>query len=137
MKPIAQEALMGCAIACVASLAGISYKKMRGYFYNGKTKERISGFYNRDIISSLSKIGVSAKAYSIKRWGNKRIRVGTIVFIERLEKHPAGHYLLKTKRGWMNPWINYPDINPAKAGFQKRLPSRARWVIDIVKLRVG
>jgi ABC-type bacteriocin/lantibiotic exporter with double-glycine peptidase domain len=129
MKLITQEAPMGCAIACIASLSGLSYKQMRGYFSRGEIKEQTSGFYNRDIINALIKIGISAKAFSIKRWGNRKIKAGTIVFVERSKKYPAGHYLLKTKNGWMNPWINYPNINPAKAGFQKTLPGRLKWVI--------
>lgn len=137
MKIITQEAPMGCAIACSASLAGLSYKQMRKYFDNGKVKERTSGFYNRDIISALGKIGISVKAFSIRKWGNRRIKVGTIVFIERSKKYPMGHYLLKTKKGWMNSWINYPNINPAKAGFQKTLPSKARWFIEILSSTVG
>lgn len=133
MKPIPQEAPMGCAIACAASLTNQSYKKMRRYFDNGELKERTSGFYNRDIISALNKVKISAKAFSIKRWGKRKVKVGTIVFIERSKKYPAGHYLLKTKKGWMNPWINYPHINPAKAGFRKTLPSKASWVIETLR----
>ena len=131
MRLITQEAPMGCAIACTASLANLSYKQMRTYFDNGIIKEQTHGFYNRDIINALSNIKISAKAYGMKKWGNKNIELGTIVFIERSKKYTAGHYLLKTKNGWMNPWINYPHINPAKAGFQKTLPGKARWVIEI------
>jgi len=132
MKLITQEAPMGCAIACSASLADLSYKQIKRYFDNGDTKEQTSGFYNRDIVSALGKIGIQAKAFSIKRWGNKKIKIGTIVFIEHSKKYPAGHYLLKTKSGWMNPWVNYPNINPAKAGFQKELPGKIGWVIETV-----
>lgn len=133
MKLITQEAPMGCAIACTASLANLSYKQMRRYFDNGEIKEQTSGFYNRDIVIALNKINIKAKAFSKKRWGNKNMGFRTIVFIERSKKHPAGHYLLKTKNGWMNPWINFPNINPAKAGFQRKLPAKVRWVIGITK----
>lgn len=40
-----------------------------------------------------------------------------------------GHYILRTKKGWMNPWINYPSISPARAGFQKRLPGEVQWIL--------
>lgn len=130
MRPITQEASMGCAIACCASLLGLSYKQMRNYFDNGKIKEQTKGFYNRDIIDALGKLGISARAFSIKRWGNKKIKHGNIVFIGRSKNCPTGHYLLKTRDGWMNPWINYPNLNPAKAGFQKKLPGKAVWVIE-------
>ena len=130
MKLIVQEAPAGCVIACSASLAGLSYKKMRKYFDDGEMEEKTSGFYNRDIISALEKINIRAKAYSIKKWGNQKIKTGFIVFIGRSSQYPAGHYLLKTKRGWINSWINYPDINPAKAGFQKTLPGKIKWIIE-------
>lgn len=130
MKPITQEAPMGCAIACSASLAGLTYRQMRRYFDNGELKERTSGFFNKDIVSALDKAGIKAKGYSIKKWGNRKIGNGTIVFIKRSKKYPEGHFLLKTKTGWMNPWINYPNINPAKAGFQKTLPKKIDWVIE-------
>jgi len=54
---------------------------------------------------------------------------GAIVFVERSKKYPAGHYLIKTKKGWMNPWINFPNISSAKSGFQKVLPGKAQWII--------
>ena len=133
MKPIPQEAHMGCAVACAASLSNLSYKKMRRYFDDGKNKECTSGFYNRDIIKALSKIKITAKAFSIKKWSNKKIKLGTIVFIRQPKVNPFGHYILKTKKGWMNPWINFPYINPAKAGFQKILPGQIKWVITINK----
>ena|SRR3989338_6297977 len=130
MKPITQEAPMGCGIACCASLAGLSYKQMRKYFDNGDIKDKTSGFYNKDIVDALEKVGIRAKGYSVKKWGNKKVKVGTIVFVRRSKKYPEGHFLLKTKNGWMNPWINYSSINSAKAGFQKTLPDKIDWVIE-------
>lgn len=133
MKLITQEAFMGCAIACCASLAGLPYKQMKNYFDDGKTKEQTTGFYNRDIVSALGKLKIQTRAFSVKRWGNKKIKHGTIVFVGRSKNYPAGHYLLKTKNGWMDPWKNYPNINSAKAGFQKTLPGKARWIIETTK----
>lgn len=132
MKAITQEASMGCAIACSGSLAGLSYKQMRQYFDNGKSKEYSLGFYNCDIVEALEKFGIKTQAYSIKKWGKKKIKNGTIVFVGPSEEYLAGHYLLKTKQGWMNPWINYPNIKPAKAGFQKSLTSKPRWLITVI-----
>mgnify|MGYP001560080035 CR=1 FL=1 len=136
MKSITQERPMGCGIACAASLAGFSYKQMRRHFENGEMKDYTSGFYNRDIINALAKIKIKAKAHSIKKWGRKTIKIGTIVFTERSKNYPAGHYLLKTKNGWMNPWINFPNINSAKTGFQKTLSDKIMWVIEIVSSEV-
>ena len=120
---------MGCAIACAAALANLSYKQMRRYFNNGKIKEQASGFYNRDIVAALRMLKIEARACSIKKWSNKKIKVGSIVFIGSSRKYPMGHYILKTRRGWMNPWKNYPIINPAKAGFQKMPSGKIRWII--------
>ena len=133
MRLIAQEAPLGCAIACAASLADLSYKETRRYFDDGEIKEQTSGFYNRDIVNVLNKVGIRTKAYGIKRRGNRKIKFGSIVFIGSCPKYPAGHYLLKTINGWMNPWINFPHTKPIKAGFQKRLSGGARWIIEIIK----
>lgn len=131
MKLISQEAPMGCGLACAAAAANLSYKEMRKYFDNGKIKESSSGFYNRDIVKALSKINIKAKAFSVKQWGNKKIKPGNIVFIGKSKLYPFGHYLLKTGKGWMNPWINFPYINPAKAGFQKKIPGQIKWIIEV------
>ena len=136
MKPIPQEAPMGCAIACVASFLSLSYKETRKLFKDGKTREYTTGFYNRDILKTLKKRGIVAKAHNFNKTHNKKLKPGIIVFVERSNKYPAGHYLLKTKKGWMNPWINFPIINPAKAGFQKKLPGRARWIIEILQIQI-
>lgn len=130
MKKIPQEAPLGCAIACTASLVKLPYKQMRNYFDNAKLREQTTGFYNRDIVNALSKQEIAAKALSIKRFGKKYFKIGTIVFIGRSKNYPMGHYLLKTKNGWMNPWINFPQ-KPIKAGFQKKLPGEPKWVIQV------
>lgn len=130
MKAITQEAPMGCAIACCASLAGLSYKEMRKHFDRGDVKDMTTGFYNRDIVQALRRAGITAKGSSIKTFGNKSFKNGTIVFAARSKKYPEGHFLLKTPKGWMNPWINHPTITPAKAGFQKKPPEGIDWVIE-------
>ena len=132
MKPITQEAPMGCAVACCASLTDLTYMQMLRYFDNGEVKDRTTGFYNKDIVNALDKVGIKAMGHSIKRWGNKKIKNGTIVFIQRSKEYPDGHFLLKTRKGWMNPWINYPNINPARSGFQKKPPSEIDWVIETI-----
>ncbi len=130
MRTITQEASMGCAIACCASLAGLSYKQMRRLFEQGEVKDCSSGFYNRDIVQALKKVGINTRAYSLRQWGKKKIKEGTIVFVGPSKQYPAGHYLLKTKQGWMNPWINSPNIRPAKGGLQRDLPASPRWYIS-------
>jgi ABC-type bacteriocin/lantibiotic exporter with double-glycine peptidase domain len=133
MKLITQEAPLGCAIACAASLANVSYQQMGKYFDNRKIKEKTVGFHNRDIVVALSKMGIKTKVISSNKCNNRKIKIGTIVFTKRSKKYPVGHYLLKTPKGWMNSWINYPNIKPAKAGFQRTLPNKIRWVIEPVE----
>ena len=129
MKPVTQEQSMGCAVACVASLLRISYSKVLEFFKKSKAASSV-GYYCRDICQALQKAG---KKYQYQHVSpkNKRFlsKTGVIVFIKKSKQYPLGHYLLRTAKGWMNPWINYPHIKPAKAGIQKRLPGKAQWVI--------
>ncbi len=127
-KPITQEHTAGCAIACVASILNINYKKALNFF--NKDNVSIRGYYCSEIVKALNKNGLNYKSSKVnsktKRFLSKQ---GTIVFVKRSKKYPIGHYLLKTNNGWMNPWINFPEINPAKSGFNKKLPGKAQWII--------
>jgi hypothetical protein len=129
MKAIAQEAPMGCGVACAASLAGLSYKEMRKLFKDGEIKDKTTGFYNKDFVKAFSKLNIQAEGCTAKKWGAKRIKSGTIVFVSRSKKFPEGHFLLKTEKGWMNPWINLNAEGRPVAGFQKRLPGKGEWII--------
>ena len=127
-KLTAQEHSMGCGVACVASLLGISYKKSLRLFNKKYASTR--GYYLKELALALSKKGLDYKYSKITDVTKKSLKIpGSIVFIRRSKKYPAGHYLLKTDKGWMNPWINYPKINPAKSGFQKKLPGEPQWVL--------
>ncbi|MBP9731869.1 MAG: hypothetical protein KBD29_00195 [Candidatus Magasanikbacteria bacterium] len=130
MKKIPQEALLGCAIACTASRVGLSYKTMKRYFDNAKYKEKSGGFYNRDIVKALDKLGVNTTVLSMRRYGKKYFKTGTIVFVGYSAQFPAGHFLLKTKKGWMDSWINYLEL-PIRAGYRKKLPGTPEWIILI------
>ncbi|OGD62322.1 hypothetical protein A2215_03765 [Candidatus Berkelbacteria bacterium RIFOXYA2_FULL_43_10] len=130
MKPVVQKHPFGCAIACVAHVLGIRYDNALTLFRNGSRKAKNEGFYCRDIIKTL---GNSYYYFYVKDRKRKLIyREGTIVYIRKSKKHPAGHYLAKTPDGWMDPWINFPenkDIRDAKAGIRKRLPGKAMYTI--------
>jgi hypothetical protein len=124
MKAIVQEHPMSCGVACVAFVAGVSYKRALRKLNSKYASTR--GYYCKNLVKGLSKFGLK---YSFGKYGVKTKRYlnvdGTIVFI----RHPVDHYLVRTKKGWMNSWINYPCIIPAKAGFNKKLPGKAEWVI--------
>jgi len=129
MKSITQEEPMGCGIACVAIVLNKSYQSTKKLFDNQKYAST-RGYYCREIIKTLNK---KREVYTFSKVNvkNKNLlkKEGIIVFIERSKKYPFGHYLTKTKKGWMNPWINFPNIAPAKSGFQKILPGKAQWII--------
>ena len=58
-------------------------------------------------------------------------RPGTIIFIARSKKYPAGHYLaMGSGKGWMDPWINFPsELKSSRAGFRKKLPGRPIYAV--------
>ncbi len=126
-KLITQEDPMGCSIACVASLLGMSYKRAKKLFNQEHTIKR--GYYLKEITDYLNEIKLNyeySKSTDSKR---KYLKIpGSIVFIRRSKKYPHGHYLLKTRRGWMNSWVNFPE-SKRKAGFNKRIPGEAQGII--------
>lgn len=129
MKSITQEDIMGCGIACVAYSLKKSYpttKKMFSHPEYASTK----GYSCKALINVLNK---KAGKYKFAKATEKNKSLlnknGTIVLLEKSKKYPSGHYLIKTKKGWMNPWINLPKITPAKSAFQENLPGRAQWLI--------
>lgn len=125
---VPQEEPMGCAVACAASLFGVSYKKAVKLF--GKNYNPKVGSFCNQIICVLRKAGLNYKYSRLTPKTKKFLNVeGTIVFIKPTKKFPFEHYLLKTKNGWMDSWINIPKMNPAKAGFQKNLPGKPQWLI--------
>ena len=127
-KLISQKHLMGCGVACVASLLGITYDNSLKLFNEKYVSTK--GYYLKDIILALKKKEIIYTGSKITNKTRKYInKIGSIVFVKRSKKYPFGHYLLKTNKGWMNPWINYPNINPSKSGFNKKLPGEAQWIL--------
>ena len=128
MKKVVQEQPMGCGIACVASATGKTYGQVLKIVDIRLASGR--GYYCKELVDALAKFGMK---YDYKKVTEKTklllLRKGTIVFIARSNNYPEGHYLLRTENRWMNPWINYPTISPAKAGFEKKLPGKAQWVL--------
>jgi hypothetical protein len=129
MKIVVQEDLMGCGIACVAYILGIGYQRAKKLFEHPEYAGTI-GFYCKDIIDALRRGGVK---YEFKKVNKKNMievqREGTIVFINKCERYPNGHYVAKSKRGWINSWANYPCIKPARGKIEKNLSGRAEWMI--------
>ncbi len=128
MKLVAQEDSMGCGVACVASVLEISYKDSMKLFDEKRSSTK--GYYLKDLLQALNKKGVIYKSGKVTDKTRKYVnKVGSIVFVKRSKKFPVGHYLLKTSKGWMNPWINSVKITHAKADFQQKLPGTAQWIV--------
>lgn len=129
VKSVTQNHGLGCGVACVAAVLGVSYNKALGLFKN-PTHAWTKGYYCRDLIYALAK---GKKKYGYKYLKSARDpvlkQVGIIVFIRYSRAYPRGHYLVKTRNGWMNPWLNCPEIAPAKSGIVKKLPARATYAI--------
>lgn len=131
-EPVVQQAPAGCAVACVATLLGIDYESALGLFRDGRNRHFTSGFYNNDIVKALGRKHMKARARHITKTSPGDIyKEDTIVFLKRGGKYPIGHYLLRRNNQWIDPWINFPNINPAEAGFRKRLPAEVQYVIAI------
>jgi hypothetical protein len=127
VKLVSQRHDMGCGIACVASVACINYRSALKFFSEKYADTR--GYYCRDVTRALKRSGFAYSHGKVTPSTRKYLRrEGTIVFVRRSRRYPSGHYLVKSDCGWMNPWKNYPSL-PVKAGFDKRLPGKAQWVI--------
>ncbi len=128
MKAVVQEHPMGCGIACVACVSGVSYSAVFKVIKREYALAR--GYFCRELVQALSRLGFEYDYKKVNAKTRKYInKEGTIVFIAPSKKYPRGHYLVRTRKGWMNPWINFPSIVPAKADFTKKLPGKAQWVI--------
>lgn len=128
VQSITQEDEMGCSIACVAFAINDSYenaKKLFTHLEHASTK----GYYCGSIAHALKKAGLK---YSFRKINdeNKKLlsKENSIVFIKKDKNYPEGHFLIKTKKGWMDPWINLPK-KPRKSGFRDKLPGNPTWII--------
>lgn len=129
---VAQEDPLGCGIACVAWITGKTYKQAKDLYFEDAKRAGTLGYFCRDLVSALA---MAKKQYSYRYLGKKaRFNEGSIVFIKRSKRYPAGHYLVKTAEGWMDPWINFdyrkPYLTAALAGFRKRLPGKPIYLVD-------
>ncbi len=128
MKAVTQEHASGCAVACVAAVLGISYKKAIALFDNPE-HAGTRGYHCREVVKALGKAG-RHYAYSYVKAGRDAIRLpGSIVFIRKSARYPIGHFLARSDGAWMDPWINFPQVNPVRSGFRKMLPGKVNWII--------
>lgn len=128
MKPVVQKRPMGCSVACVASIADITYDQAYRRFDLDNGDDIVQGFTMEEIRRVLLKLGFRYKVSDVVCWNENTTPLGSIIYGVNY-RYLNGHYLLKTKQGWMNSWINYPYIVPAKAGFNKGLPIVPKWIM--------
>lgn len=124
---------MGCGVACVGSRCGLSYAHALALFAepcNAWTR----GYYCREIVAAFAKANLRY-AFAIFDPDKHRVlleRPGTVVFHPRGAKYPEGHFFLRTSKGWMNPWSNFPRIDKSggiKAKIQAELGLDPDYVI--------
>lgn len=131
MRSIQQKNNFGCGVACFAFLTKLSYDKALQYFESAQVN--IRGYYCRDLVKAFLELDIIYNyRYLTPKLKYKIYRPGTIVFIKRSKKYPAGHYLAKAPKGWMDPWINFDrekNVKKAKSGFIKRLPEKPIYVL--------
>jgi hypothetical protein len=131
-RAIVQRHPMGCAVACVAFCLGLTYDETMKLF-RVKSNAWLNGYYCPEITKILN-----ASGDTVYRWRKvkgvlsiKSLAPMSIVFCKPSKHYPHGHFLVKqAENKFMNPWINFPDITPAQAGFQETLPSKISYVIE-------
>ncbi len=133
-----QKDLNGCGIATLANLLNKNYDEIKKDFEKKfYTIER--GINIADMVRYLKTKGLAYKSkffnqnkkYKYNRAeGDKYSKIeNSITLIAKSEKYPVGHYLLRTKNGWIDPWIDLPSIDNVRAGIRKTLPNDAWYVL--------
>ncbi len=134
MKPTAQQHYFGCAFACLATLLKIDYEQAFNLIDGAEDIALNRGLWCKEVTSILQQNGFANSHYKyLKPRLKKSIYIdGTIVFIKRTKTFPVGHYLIRVRGQWMDPWINWqknPDASFAESGFRKKLPSKPIYAI--------
>ena len=130
-----QKDLNGCGIACISNLLDKPYDEIKqdfeSKFYTIERGIRIS-----DIVKYLNTHGLQYKSKFFnqnklnKEEADKYSKIeNTITLIAKNKKYPLGHYLLRTKEGWIDPWHNLPSIDKVEAGVRKELPGNPWYVL--------
>lgn len=126
-----QKHEFGCGAACVACVTHSSYCDVVRDL--GLQRARTHGFYCRELVESLHRRGYQYEYRHIKPALRRIVyEPGVIVFVRRSRRYPAGHYVVRTSRGWADPWINMPRnrrISAAEAGVRLRLPGLPQYAL--------
>jgi hypothetical protein len=137
MKWEHQKDINGCGIACLANLLNKPYDKVKKDFEK-KFYSINNGIKVFDMVSYLNSLGLkyelkffnqNPKHFNLVEASKYSKRRDSITLILKSEKYPVGHYLLRVKNGWVDPWYNLPSIDNVQAGIRKTLPTNPWYVI--------
>ena len=130
-----QKDINGCGIACLANLLNKSYNWVKKDFEN-KFYTIEKGVKIFDIVRYLEIHGLiyKSKFFNRNKTNKKEANVfskinNSITLIVKSDKYPVGHYLLRTKNGWIDPWYDSPSIDNVKAGVREKLPDDPWYVL--------
>lgn len=136
-KYVHQKDMNGCGIACLANLLNKPYDSVKKDFEK-KFYPINKGVMCFDMVKYLNSLDKNYKLKFINQNPRHFNKVeaekfpklqNSITLIYKSKKYPIGHYLLRTKNGWVDPWLNYPSIDKVHAGLRKKLPNNAWYVI--------
>ncbi len=133
-----QKDFNGCGVACLAGLLGRSYDQVKRDFEKKfYTTEKVVLVH--DIVKYLEFHDLEYRSKFFNRnKENKAVKKeaelfskieGSITLIVKSQRYPLGHYLLRVKGGWVDPWYNMPRIDNVQAGLRRRLPDAPWYVI--------
>lgn len=137
-----QKDLNGCGIACMSNLLDKPYdtikKDFETKFYcidKGIKVFDIVEYLKTHNLNYQSKFFNQNKKYKFnKAEAEKFAKIEkSITLIVKSKKYPVGHYLLRTKVGWVDPWFNFPSIDNVRAGLREELPDKPWYVLSPAK----
>lgn len=132
---VSQQYSASCGIACTAFVLGCSEEKALQLFGLTPMEASFRGVFCREIAGVLQTSGRSAHFAYLNSSKRRMIyQDRTIVYIAKSKQYPVGHYLVRWRGQWMDPWINGvsdPVMRRSKAGWRKRLPGRPIYAVFI------
>lgn len=126
---VEQQDDWGCGAACIASLLGIGYSEAKQLVEAVKGKAVGApprGLELWHIAIALRQRGVRVVA----DWDPPNIPNGSIVCIWGQGRYKDCHYMLRTPKGWMDPWYNLRKQRQAR--YRKDYPRGAAFFSALV-----
>ena len=132
-----QKDMNGCGIACLANLLEKDYDFVKKDFEK-KFYKIDKGVNIADMVRYLQMYNLKYKSKffnqkdfeKVKKEANKYSKIeNSITLIAKSPKHKLGHYLLRTKNVWIDPWFNLPSIDNVHAHTRNKLPNNPWYVI--------